>query len=511
MTASSASYSLSRLLNLARSKRTMLLPLPSTQNRGRQQAHVYPSAGRTGVTILLQCACFLCWLLLARQPAVAQTDFKTQIAPIFQARCVSCHGEGRASGHLRLDSRAGLLAGSKSGPVVVSGKPNDSRLFRVLLMDPDNEGAMPPDGPQLPSPQRDLIRAWIQEGADWPEGLTIAGPSGHNAGPAKKLTPAEALASEHTLVQQLHDRILKREQSEPPNPTKPYEVTIPNTVVSYKMVPIPAGEFIMGTPEDERGRTETEAPPHKVSVDPFWMQAHEVTWDEYRLFLFAQQANEGSHPDDMVDAISRPTKPYVEMSFGMGIHGFPAISMTQHAANKYAEWLSAKTGEFYRLPTEAEWEYACRAGSNEAYFFGGNAKDLGDYAWYAGNSGAKYQLVATKKPNQWGLYDMLGNVEEWTLDQLAPLSKDTQSNPWVKSTTQYPQVVKGGSWADGPSEVRCGVRVGSDAKWKRQDPQLPKSIWYETDAQWLGFRLVRPVKVPASDAMFAYWNSGVEH
>lgn len=451
----------------------------------------------------------LCCVVLLRQPATAQTDFKTQVAPVFEAQCVSCHGEEKIKGNLRLDSKAGLLAGGKSGAAVVPGKPNDSKLYQVLLMDPDNEGAMPPDGPQLPTAQRDAIKAWIQDGAAWPEGMTLADKSGH--GPVKKLTPAEALAKEHALVEEIHKRILAKEQAvRGVDPTKPYEVTIPNTVVSYSMIPIPAGEFVMGTPESERGRRPMEAPPHHVRLDPFWMQAHEVTWDEYRLFLFAQQAGEPSHPDETVDAISRPTRPYVEMSFGMGIHGFPAISMTQHAANKYAEWLSAKTSEFYRLPTEAEWEYACRAGSNDAFFFGNDAKELGDYAWFAGNSEGKYQKVATKKPNQWGLYDMLGNVQEWTLDQLTPLGKEAQTNPWVKSTTPYPQVTKGGSWADGPSDLRCGVRVGSDPKWKQQDPQLPKSIWYHTDAQWLGFRLVRPVKVPSADQMFAYWNSGVE-
>ena len=153
---------------------------------------------------------------------------------------------------------------------------------------------------------------------------------------------------------------------------------------------------------------------------PFWMQAHEVTWDEYRLFMFATQGGEIAHKDELVDAVSRPTKPYVEMSFGMGIDGFPAISMTQHAANKYAEWLSARTGEFYRLPTEAEWEYACRAGTTTEFHFGDDASQLGDYAWYAANSEGKYQKVGTKKPNAWGLYDMLGNVMEWTLDQYAP-------------------------------------------------------------------------------------------
>jgi formylglycine-generating enzyme required for sulfatase activity len=247
-----------------------------------------------------------------------------------------------------------------------------------------------------------------------------------------------------------------------------------------------------------------EQPVHKVHVDAFWMQAHEVTWDEYRLFMFANQAGEIAHQDETTDAVSRPTRPYVEMSFGMGINGFPAISMTQHAANKYAEWLSAKTGEFYRLPTEAEWEYACRAGAS------GDPAPLADYAWYEANSNGKYQLVATKKPNAWGLYDMLGNVMEWTLDQYESYKPGAAVNPWVAASAGYPHAVRGGSWNDPAGMLRCAARVASDPSWKEQDPQLPKSIWYHTDAQWLGFRLVRPAKIPTADEMYSYWNSGVE-
>ena len=279
---------------------------------------------------------------------------------------------------------------------------------------------------------------------------------------------------------------------------KPYQVTIPNTTVSYNMVPIPAGDFRMGSEAKK-----DEQPPHKVHVDAFWMQEHEVTWDEYRLFMFAAQAGEVAHKDETVDGVSRPTRPYVEMSFGMGINGFPAISMTQHAANKYAEWLSAKTGEFYRLPTEAEWEYACRADAPAP-------SPLVDYAWYAANSQEKYQLVGKKKPNAWGLHDMLGNVMEWTLDQYAPYKAGDAVNPWVKATALYPHAVRGGSWNDAAGAVTCTARVASDSSWKQEDPQLPKSIWYETDAQWLGFRLVRPAKLPAAGEMYEYWNSGVE-
>jgi formylglycine-generating enzyme required for sulfatase activity/mono/diheme cytochrome c family protein len=457
----------------------------------------------------------LVWAALAAAATGAAhgaVDFEQQIRPILEQNCVSCHGAAKVRGNLRLDSQGAALQGGKSGPAVVPGKPAESRLFRVIEMSPDEEGAMPPDGPQLPKALRDLIRAWIAEGAVWPAGVTLIDRTtvANATGAGHKLTPAELVAREHAVVDQLHARIVAQAKENAGGKAAPYEVTIPHTVVSYGMTLIPAGDFVMGTAESEAGRKPNEGPQHKVHVDAFWMQTHEVTWDEYRLFMFAQQAGEPANPDEVVDAISRPTHPYVEMSFGMGINGYPAISMTQHAANKYAEWLSAKTGEFYRLPTEAEWEYACRAGSTTAYLSGNDPAKLGDYAWYADNSNNKYQKVATKKPNAWGLFDMLGNVQEWTLDQLAPYSSSGETNPWVRSTKPYPQVTKGGSWSDSAADVRCGARVGSDPSWKQQDPQLPKSIWYHTDAQWLGFRLVRPAKIPSADEMFHYWNSGVE-
>ena len=192
--------------------------------------------------------------------------------------------------------------------------------------------------------------------------------------------------------------------------------------------------------------------------------------------------------DEGVDAVSRPTRPYVEMSFGMGIEGFPAISMTQHAANKYAEWLSQKTGQFYRLPTEAEWEYACHAGTTTAYSFGDDAKELVKYAYFASNSGGKYQKVGLKLPNPWGLYDMHGNVMEWTLDQYSAdfYAHSPASNPRNQATKPYPHSVRGGSWQDPAEMLTCSARVASDPSWKEQDPQLPKSVWYETDAQGLG-------------------------
>ena len=313
---------------------------------------------------------------------------------------------------------------------------------------------------------------------------------------------------ELAVVQQIRARIEGNAKKVPAGKPAAYKVTIPNSTVSDEMVPVPAGEFTMGSAAP--GANPNEQPERKVKLDAFWMQAHEVTWDAYLMFMFADQANERATPDSLVDGLSRPTAPYVEMSFGRGLKGFPAISMTQHAANKFAQWLSAKTGEFYRLPTEAEWEYACRAGSATGMTSG----NLDDYAWHAKNSAAQflsatYHPVGTKKPNAWGLYDMLGNVMEWTLDQYAPYAPGPQQNPWVKSTTSYPHAVRGGSWHDDPSRVTCTARVASDASWKKQDPQLPKSIWYMTDAQWLGFRLVRPATLPTAEEMYRAWNNGV--
>jgi formylglycine-generating enzyme required for sulfatase activity len=323
------------------------------------------------------------------------------------------------------------------------------------------------------------------------------------------LAESGAELDERETVRRIHARIQARQRERVGAPTEAYSVTIPHSVVSYGMVPIPGGEFMRGSSESDSQRKPDEQPAHRVRVQAFWMQSHEVTWDEYRMFMFSNQANEDDNPDHLL-GVSGPTRPYIEMSFGMGIDGYPAISMTQHAANKYAQWLSAKTGEFYRLPTEAEWEYACRAGATTPYSFGTDASELSQYAWYAGNSGGKYQQVAQKKPNAWGLFDMHGNVREWTLDQYAPYQAGKADNPWVKAVKPYPHAVRGGSWNDAAEDLRCAARVASDRSWKQQDPQFPKSIWYHTDAQWLGFRLVRPAKLPTPEEMYNYWNSGVE-
>lgn len=423
-----------------------------------RQLHAIADAptGRDEAAVRIAAALLLSIPLLA-------ADFTKDIQPLLEQNCTGCHGGIRQVGGVRLDTSSGMM---KTGPATV--------LAAV------ESGRMPP-GERLAAAEQAALRDWVRAGATWPEGRVVA-TGGAGAGGADNMA----------LVRRIREAITQ------PGAFEPYTVLIPNSDIAFPMVPIPAGEFRMGSTEKK-----DEQPVHTVRLEPFWMAAHEVSWDEYRLFMFANQAGETTK-NDRVDAVSRPTRPYVEMSFGMGINGFPAISMTHHAANKYAQWLSAKTGQFYRLPTEAEWEYACRAGSAT------EPTPLADYAWFDDNANGKYQKIAAKKPNAWGLYDMLGNVLEWTLDQYKPYSADTATSPWIRSTSPYPHAVKGGSWADGPEKLRCAARTASDASWKQQDPQLPKSIWYHTDAQWLGFRVVRPVKVPSAEEMFAAWNNGVE-
>ena len=301
---------------------------------------------------------------------------------------------------------------------------------------------------------------------------------------------------------------------------KLYTNTIPGSVVNYVMVPIPGGEFTMGSPDGEKGRNADEGPQRKVKISPFWMGKFEVSWNEYELFMFPDDERKlrTEYPtpegvNKVSDAVTRPSKPYMEMSFGMGKDGYPAISMTQHAANKFCHWLSAKTGHFYRLPTEAEWEYACRAGTTTAYFFGDDDSKLGEYAAYEANSDFKYSKIGRKKPNPWGLHDMHGNVTEWCLDQYAenydPV-KDALVDPWNRATKPYPHVVRGGSYDDDAVKLRSAARRGSDKSWKMRDPQLPKSIWWLTDAQFLGFRLVRPLNIPSAADLQKVWTSGVE-
>ncbi|MCY3998225.1 MAG: formylglycine-generating enzyme family protein [Flavobacteriaceae bacterium] len=295
-----------------------------------------------------------------------------------------------------------------------------------------------------------------------------------------------------------------------------YQQIIPETQLSIDMVYVKGGPFMMGSPETEKGRYGDEGPQHPVEIDDFWIGKYEISWDIYKLFLDRHIDNlieelNSSEVEIRVDAISGATPPYTDMSFGMGINGYPAIGMTQHAANTFCQWLSAITGKFYRLPTEAEWEYAARAGNQSRYSFGDDERELDQFGWYQKNSDGKYQPIGQKNPNPWGLYDMHGNVSEWTLDQyisnIYQLRDSLVLNPYEIPTKRYPRSVRGGSWKDFSEKLRSAARGRSSSTWKLRDPQIPKSIWWHTDADFVGFRILRPKNTPSPEQQLIYWQS----
>ncbi|HSR42805.1 MAG TPA: SUMF1/EgtB/PvdO family nonheme iron enzyme [Longimicrobiales bacterium] len=293
---------------------------------------------------------------------------------------------------------------------------------------------------------------------------------------------------------------------------------IPGTDVTYAMAYVPGGSFRLGSPEGEPGRDADEGPRRTVVLEPFWMGIHEVTSDEYAVFrrpsLDSEATADPARRMD-VDAVTRPSPPYEDPAHGMGGGDRPAAGMTWWAALQYARWLSEKTGRLYRLPTEAEWEYACRAGTDSTHPAGGSEGTLEDVAWFADNSGERTHPVGGKEPNAWGLHDMAGNVAEWTLDEYredfyASLEEGA-TEPWARPTTQRPRTtVRGGAFDDQAAAIRCAERLPSTPAWQRRDPQLPKSRWWNTDAPHVGFRLVSPAREYALEEIRAYWDELLE-
>ncbi len=280
-----------------------------------------------------------------------------------------------------------------------------------------------------------------------------------------------------------------------------YKLVIPGSTLQHSMVPIAAGSFFMGSSSNEKNRKADEGPQRTIAIPAFWMGTFEVSRDEFDVFFNDNNISENSK----VDAITRPSPQYIDYSLGMGKEGgYPVNSLSQYAAIMYCRWLYNKTGIFYRLPSEAEWEYSCRAGSTTAYFFGNNEADLGKYAWYKKNSDNKFHQAGLKLPNSWGLYDMLGNVSEWTLDHYDEKRlenwKEKKDQVFVEyNKARYPKVLRGGGFKDEASQLRSAVRLKSDPIMNRRDPQIPKSKWWLTDGPAIGFRIVRPLNQPSAN------------
>jgi sulfatase modifying factor 1 len=300
---------------------------------------------------------------------------------------------------------------------------------------------------------------------------------------------------------------------------------IPGSSVDFDMIAIPGGRFRMGSPEDEPFRKSNEGPVREVNVSPFFMARTEVTWDAYLAF-FRQTGAQGKTADAYlnvnlgeVDAISGPTPPWGAPDQGWGKGEMPAITMTHHAAEVYCQWLTRITGKTYRLPTEAEWEYAARGGSATPYFFEGDpgryvkqglrnrlfgidTSGINTYVVYRENSGARYAAPADKVENPFGLVHMLGNVAEFCSDWYAADAYAQYGEGLLYNPTGPPAgeeyVTRGGSFRDGAENVRCASRdFTRKVAWLKTDPQIPKSIWWYSDCTFVGFRVVCEFNEPA--------------
>jgi len=279
------------------------------------------------------------------------------------------------------------------------------------------------------------------------------------------------------------------------NKNKNYTCRIFGSSIEFDMIYIPGGEFDMGSPENEPGREKDEDPVHRVNVGPFWIGKTEVTWEEYECYAF----NIGLEPNaDKIEAVTKPSPAYEPYDHGWGRGKMPAMGISWHAAKIYCEWLSKKTGHTYRLPTEAEWEFACRAGSSTPYSFSSNPGELEKYGWFEKNSSGKTNKVGLKLPNAFGLFDMHGNVWEICSDYYDENYYKTFKDIKIADNPKGPEealdpVIRGGCWNDPPAELRSANRKELPFEWWERDPQRPRGKWWLIDGQYVGFRVVRSV------------------
>jgi formylglycine-generating enzyme required for sulfatase activity len=277
------------------------------------------------------------------------------------------------------------------------------------------------------------------------------------------------------------------------------------------MVLIPSGSFLMGSPAGQPGRGDDEGPQHKVRLDAFYLCTTETTIELFlayyqetvsakKDFVVVQQAKKNTEQasGDDVDAITGPTPVYGDMTMGYA-EKHPAIGMTWHNAMTFCRWLSKKTGKVYRLPTESEWEYACRTGTTNVFGFGNAPEKIGDFAWYEATADSETYEVGKKKPNAWGLYDMSGNVHEWVYDFYSPTAykeaakKSPAVNPKGPKTGKV-HVARGGDYSSSVEELRCAARAFEEKWWRSGDPQIPKSIWWLPEMDFIGFRVAKSIE-----------------
>jgi formylglycine-generating enzyme required for sulfatase activity len=278
---------------------------------------------------------------------------------------------------------------------------------------------------------------------------------------AAALAPLFILAGASIPTQQPAAAEPKKQASRTDEP-KPFFQKIPSAAFQFELVPIP------GSADGK--------------IKPFHMSRHEITWEGFDVYVFSLDAEDKDVPKD-TDAVTRPTKPYLPPDRGFGHEGYAVISVTYKIADGYCKWLSQKSGRTYRLPTEDEWEHACRAGGDAkaAYSFGDDASKLGDYAWYEANAEGTPHPVGKKTANAWGLHDMHGNVLEWVTGR--------DGKP----------ITKGGCYRDEADKLKVIAGALQERSWNASDPQIPKSTWWLSDGSFVGFRIVCEAEAPKEE------------
>ncbi|MGP0069268.1 MAG: formylglycine-generating enzyme family protein [Isosphaeraceae bacterium] len=231
---------------------------------------------------------------------------------------------------------------------------------------------------------------------------------------------------------------------------------------------IPAGEFLMGSPDSDKDASDDEKPQHRVRItQSFYLGMHQVTRGQFGRFVEATRYQTEAEKDGKGgygwDASSNKWEQNPKFTWRSA--GFeqtdnhPVVNVSWDDASAFCDWLSRQEGQPYRLPTEAEWEYACRAGTTTRFSFGDSENLLGQYAWYAANSTNQTHPVGEKKPNTFGLHDMHGNVWEWCSDGYeADYYKKSPASDPLGSEQAVLRVIRGGSWYNDPQSARSACR-----------------------------------------------------
>jgi formylglycine-generating enzyme required for sulfatase activity len=326
----------------------------------------------------------------------------------------------------------------------------DARTGQVALTLQGHTGGVTsvcwdPDGQRLASASGDgTVKVWDIQSA--------------TAEPPKEAEQPAKLPEQPPPVAQAEPRQPAKEREgqakppdQPPLPVAGDIVARVKTVAGIDLVSIPAGEFYMGSEEDDKYALDNEKPRHQVTISkPFYLGKYKATVGQFKRFVETTgYRTEAEKAGDMYTW----RKPVYDQT-----DEHPVVYVSWNDADAFCQWLAKAAGANVRLPREAEWEYSCRAGTTTRFYFGDNEADLGDYAWYTGNSGSRPHPCGRKKPNAFGLYDMHGLALEWCADGIRTYTNKAETDPEGPTRAGSPRVLRGGAWHYPPRSCRAACR-----------------------------------------------------